>query len=111
MSMFVIMESLPRERRGSAPSQTAPLDSTATTWYASAKVAVEFSLALVLFLLTAPLILFAMILIKLTSRGPAIYTQTRLGRFGRPFTIYKLRTMKHDCESLTGAPGRMPGAG
>ena len=50
-----------------------------------------------------------MILIKLTSRGPAVYTQTRLGRNGQPFTIYKLRTMTHNCESLTGAQWSKPG--
>jgi lipopolysaccharide/colanic/teichoic acid biosynthesis glycosyltransferase len=63
----------------------------------------EFVLALLLLAVTAPLILLAMLLIKLTSWGPVIYTQTRLGRNGRPFTIYKLRTMVHKCESLTGA--------
>jgi lipopolysaccharide/colanic/teichoic acid biosynthesis glycosyltransferase len=111
MSMFVIMESLPRERRGSRAAQAAPPDSTASTWYASAKIVVEFALALVLLILTAPLIFLAMILIKLTSHGPAIYTQTRLGRLGQPFTIYKLRTMTHNCESLTGAQWSMPGDG
>ena len=45
---------------------------------------IEFVMALVLLIFTAPLILFAMILIRVTSPGPAIYTQTRLGRaFGR----------------------------
>jgi lipopolysaccharide/colanic/teichoic acid biosynthesis glycosyltransferase len=42
-------------------------------------------------------------LIRLTSKGPAIYTQERLGRFGRVFTIYKLRTMNHNCEAKSGA--------
>ena len=49
------------------------------------------------------------ILIKLTSPGPVIYSQTRLGRHGRPFTIYKLRSMTHNCESLTGALWSTPG--
>jgi lipopolysaccharide/colanic/teichoic acid biosynthesis glycosyltransferase len=42
-------------------------------------------------------------LIKITSPGPALYKQTRMGRFGRSFTIYKLRTMRHNCEAKTGA--------
>src|SRR6476469_1471516 len=48
-------------------------------WYPRAKPALEGLLALALLVLTAPLILLAMALVKLTSRGPAIYSQTRLG--------------------------------
>ena len=69
---------------------------------ASAKGAVDFVLALLLLVLTAPLVLTAVVLVRLTSRGPAIYAQTRLGRQGRPFTLYKLRTMAYDCERETG---------
>jgi lipopolysaccharide/colanic/teichoic acid biosynthesis glycosyltransferase len=71
--------------------------------YASSwKGAVDLVLALLLLVLTAPLVLAAMVLVRLTSRGPAIYAQTRLGRDGRPFVLYKIRTMAHDCERQTG---------
>jgi lipopolysaccharide/colanic/teichoic acid biosynthesis glycosyltransferase len=66
-------------------------------------VVVDFVCALVLLVLTAPVLLLAALAIKLTSRGPVFYTQTRLGRGGLPYTIYKLRTMYHNCEGLTGA--------
>src|SRR5262249_58643819 len=56
-----------------------------------------------------PVIALAAVLVKLTSRGPAFYTQTRVGRGGRLFTIYKLRTMIHNCESLTGPRWSIPG--
>jgi lipopolysaccharide/colanic/teichoic acid biosynthesis glycosyltransferase len=56
----------------------------------------------VLLVLAAPVIGLAMLAVKLTSRGPAVYTQTRLGRYGRPFVIYKLRSMTHDCERRSG---------
>lgn len=39
---------------------------------------------------------FIAILIKLTSRGPAFFTQTRVGRNGKPFRILKFRTMRTD---------------
>src|SRR6516225_7078877 len=55
--------------------------------------------ALVMLIAAAPVIGLSALLVKLTSRGPAFYTQTRLGLRGRLFTIYKLRTMIHNCES------------
>jgi lipopolysaccharide/colanic/teichoic acid biosynthesis glycosyltransferase len=50
----------------------------------------------------APLIAIIALLIKLTSRGPVFYSQVRLGLGGRPFRLYKLRTMYQDSEALTG---------
>jgi lipopolysaccharide/colanic/teichoic acid biosynthesis glycosyltransferase len=78
-------------------------------WYLPCKAVAEFAVALVLLVAGAPLILLAGLLVKLTSRGPLFYTQTRLGRHGRPFTIFKIRTMVHDCESLTGPRWAIPG--
>src|SRR5262245_54407560 len=49
-----------------------------------------------------PVIALAMLAVRLSSRGPAIYTQTRLGRYGKPFIIYKLRSMTHNCEKQSG---------
>jgi lipopolysaccharide/colanic/teichoic acid biosynthesis glycosyltransferase len=72
-------------------------------WYDFAKSAVEFCTCLVLLVLAAPVIFLAAALVKLTSRGPAFYTQTRLGQGGRPYTIYKLRSMCHNCERYSGA--------
>lgn len=55
-------------------------------------------------LLTAPLMLTAALLIKLSNPWqPAFYSQTRVGKLGRPFTIRKLRTMRPDAESESGA--------
>ena len=111
MSMFVITESLPAENRLTAPPAAPPTPpiAPARNGYESAKTILEFLFALVLLILSAPLIAFAMILVKLTSPGPAIYSQTRIGKGGKPFTIYKLRTMTHECESLTGAQWCKPG--
>jgi lipopolysaccharide/colanic/teichoic acid biosynthesis glycosyltransferase len=76
--------------------------------HAAARRALEVIAALVLLAVTGPMLLVAALLVKLTSRGPAFYTQTRVGRGGRPFTIYKLRTMIHNCESLTGPRWAIP---
>lgn len=51
-------------------------------------------------LITSPLFLLSYILIKLDDGGPAIYAQERLGRFGRPFYIYKFRSMRLDAEKF-----------
>ncbi|HMB06520.1 MAG TPA: sugar transferase [Isosphaeraceae bacterium] len=66
------------------------------------KRAFDVTLSAILLVLSAPLFLLAMVLVKLTSRGPFIYSQVRLGRDRRTFTMYKIRTMAHDCERLTG---------
>jgi lipopolysaccharide/colanic/teichoic acid biosynthesis glycosyltransferase len=63
----------------------------------------DCAIAAPLLVLTAPIALAALVLVRLTSSGPAIYTQTRLGLGRRPFTIYKIRTMAHNCEAATGA--------
>src|SRR5579883_682622 len=66
--------------------------------YESVKPLVEFLLAAVMLLLTAPLILLIMVLVKVSSPGPVIYRQRRIGLRGRAFTIYKIRTMFLDSE-------------
>jgi len=66
------------------------------------KILMDFAVAATLLVLSAPFMLMAMILVKLTSRGPALYAQKRLGLDGRIFTIYKIRSMWHNCESTSG---------
>lgn len=63
-------------------------------WYESAKQAMERTIATLLCVLFSPLLLTIALLIKLASRGPAIYTQSRAGKNGRVFTLYKFRTMR-----------------
>jgi lipopolysaccharide/colanic/teichoic acid biosynthesis glycosyltransferase len=45
-----------------------------------------------------PLILALVIMLKLQHNGPAIFSQERIGKGGKPFTIYKFRTMSKDTE-------------
>jgi lipopolysaccharide/colanic/teichoic acid biosynthesis glycosyltransferase len=78
------------------------------TVYGLVKLVFDSGFAFVVLVLTAPLLLLLAALVKLTSRGPAFYAQTRLGRGGRPYTLYKLRTMTCDAER-TGAQWAVPG--
>lgn len=54
--------------------------------------------ALVAMIIFSPLFVFCYFAVKHEDGGPAIFKQERIGRFGRPFTIYKFRSMKMDAE-------------
>ena len=53
----------------------------------------DLVISLTLIILTAPLLILLWFLVRLTSRGPALFRQERLGRERKPFTVLKLRTM------------------
>jgi len=53
-------------------------------------------------LISSPILVCSALAVKLTSPGPAFYSQVRLGRRNREFRIYKLRTMFIDAEKTTG---------
>ena len=93
------------EHAPAAPPDRAP----PATWYVRARDVLEVAVALVLLTLAAPVILLLAALVKLTSSGPAYYSQTRLGKNGRPYRIYKLRTMSHGAERLSGPQWSTPG--
>jgi sugar transferase (PEP-CTERM system associated) len=68
-------------------------------WLLYARRMVSLVAAVALLLAAAPLLLIAAVLIKLDSPGPVLYTQERVGAGGRPFRMYKLRTMRRDAEA------------
>lgn len=58
----------------------------------------DFCVAFICLIVFSPLMLICYIAVKREDGGPAIFKQERIGRFGRPFTIYKFRSMKIDAE-------------
>lgn len=72
------------------PSQYEPL-----------KLALDWLLAFCLFLMLWPVLLLLCLVVRLESPGAAIYRQVRVGKGGRNFTIYKLRSMKTGTPTLS----------
>lgn len=64
-----------------------------------AKRVVDLGMALVLAVVLSPLLVLLALLVRLTSRGPVLYRQTRCGLGGRKFTLYKFRSMHQDAEA------------
>jgi exopolysaccharide biosynthesis polyprenyl glycosylphosphotransferase len=85
--------------------QKVPLADIEETWfidniegvgryYDSLKRAAEFLFALIFGIILLPIELIVALLVKTSSPGPAIYKQIRVGQNGKPFTLYKFRTMR-----------------
>ena len=72
-------------------------------WYLPIKSLSDIMCGFLLLLLTSPVILLGVLLVKLSSKGPAFYCQTRCGKNGETFKVIKLRTMIQNAESQTGA--------
>jgi len=64
------------------------------------KRGLDFVMALLALVVLSPLLLLLAVLVKLTSRGPVFFSQTRCGLGGRRFTLYKFRSMRADADLL-----------
>ena len=62
------------------------------------KRAADFLIATIALIVFSPLFLLCYVLVKREDGGPVIFKQERIGHFGRPFTIYKFRSMCIDAE-------------
>ena len=71
----------------------APTASVARLWRPA-----EVVVGVIALVLTFPLMAVCAVFIKLASRGPVVFTQTRIGKGSKPFKMYKLRTMRNNCE-------------
>jgi lipopolysaccharide/colanic/teichoic acid biosynthesis glycosyltransferase len=72
------------------------------------RVIADFALAVVLLPPALVMIAFLVVLVRLSSRGPGIYSQERVGKGGKRFTMYKIRTMAVDAESQSGPVWTQP---
>lgn len=60
----------------------------------------DILVALVALLIFSPLIILSAVIIKLYDGGPIFYSQIRVGKGGRPFKMWKLRSMREDADKL-----------
>lgn len=74
------------------------LNESEKAWYESFKRGLDIALSIPFAVLTVILTPFVGVIIYLSSRGPIFYSQTRVGRHGRVFRIWKFRTMHMDAE-------------
>ncbi len=79
------------------------IDQTTPTQTQSWKRPMDLTLGLVIILLLSPVLLLVALAVKLTSRGPVLFIQTRVGKSGVPFAIYKFRSMYMDAEARRAA--------
>jgi exopolysaccharide biosynthesis polyprenyl glycosylphosphotransferase len=71
-------------------------------WPRAAKRAMDLVLGGLAVVLLSPLMAVLALGVKLSSRGPVFYRQTRMGRSGQPFEMLKFRSMRADAEQATG---------
>lgn len=67
-------------------------------WQFSVKRMIDVGVSLIALIVLLPLFIFIAVGILLTSKGSIIYSQERIGKFGKPFRIFKFRTMVQDAE-------------
>ncbi len=72
-------------------------------WQENTKRLIDVLFSLIAIVLFLPVFIILAIIIKTSSKGPIIYKQERIGRFGKPFYIYKLRSMYSGAENGTPA--------
>jgi Undecaprenyl-phosphate glucose phosphotransferase len=78
-------------------------DSPLVGWHAALKRLTDVVVASIALVILMPLMLLIALLVKLTSPGPVLYAQERMGLDGRSFQMLKFRSMRVDAESKSGA--------
>ncbi|MGA3194141.1 MAG: TIGR03013 family XrtA/PEP-CTERM system glycosyltransferase [Terriglobales bacterium] len=73
-----------------------------STLFRAVRRLTSVGISLVGLILTLPLLPLIVLAIRLDSKGPVFYSQTRVGKGGKLFKVVKFRTMRYDAEALTG---------
>lgn len=94
------MDASPRTSKSATAAADRPLPAQPN--YNWQKRIFDRTAGVILFIVLFPAMAVAWGLVRLTSTGPGIYSQTRVGLGGRNYRIFKLRTMTHNCEANTG---------
>lgn len=68
------------------------------SWQQNIKRVIDITVSVLSLIILSPLFLYNIIRLKLSSKGPLLYSQERIGYKGRPFTMYKFRSMIVDAE-------------
>lgn len=114
-----VLGRVPVEHLGRNIAAALPVEERGATerLYWAFKRAADVAGALIALVPLGLLIPFVALADALGNRGPLFYTQTRVGKAGQPFRVYKFRTMRPDAEAATGAvwaqagDGRIPRVG
>lgn len=67
-------------------------------WQENMKTALDYIVAALALIITSPMMPFLILGVKLSSKGPVFYSHERIGRYGKPFNIYKFRSMYLNAE-------------
>lgn len=94
----VVLQRLPSELISLEDILAGRFSVSKGTFQARFKRLGDIVVAISLLIITSPLVLISSLLIKLSDRGPIFYSQVRTGLDGKPFRIWKLRTMRTDAE-------------
>jgi exopolysaccharide biosynthesis polyprenyl glycosylphosphotransferase len=68
-------------------------------WQSTVKRTMDYTLSLFFLVVLSPFLALIAFMIRLTGKGPVIYTQERIGRNGKPFRMYKFRSMHDEAET------------